>query len=80
MSAGPPDPREFGKYFAFAQVGLEMVAPIVLGMVIDNYFDTGPWGVTFGTILGLIGGVWHLVVLANRFDKSDSSGPRRNKV
>src|SRR5262249_20106648 len=51
MSAGPPDPREFGKYFAFAQVGLEMVAPIVLGMVIDNYFDTGPWGVTFGTIL-----------------------------
>ncbi len=80
MSAGPPDPREIGKYFAFAQVGLEMVAPIVLGMVVDSYCNTAPWGVAVGAVLGLVGGLWHLVTLANRFNKSDSSRPPRNHV
>ena len=80
MTAGPPDSREFGKYFAFAQVGLEMVAPIVVGVLIDNYFDSAPWGVAVGAVLGLAGGLWHLVVLAKRFDESNPSGSRRNKV
>jgi F0F1-type ATP synthase assembly protein I len=80
MSAGPPDSREFGKYFAFAQVGLEMVAPIVVGVVVDNYFDCAPFGVAVGAVLGLVVGLWHLVVLARRFDESDASRPRRNKM
>jgi F0F1-type ATP synthase assembly protein I len=79
MSAEPPNSKEIGKYFALAQVGLEMVAPIVLGMVIDNYCDSAPWGVAGGAILGLVGGLWHLVVLAKRFDESESSR-RRNKL
>ncbi len=74
-----PDPREVGKYFALAQVGLEMVAPIALGLVVDSYADTGPWGVVAGTVLGLVGGLWHLIILAKRFDEADPSRRRETR-
>jgi F0F1-type ATP synthase assembly protein I len=62
----PPDARELGYYFALAQVGVEMVVPLIVGLVIDYYADWGPWATIGGTILGFVGGVVHLVALANQ--------------
>src|SRR5690242_569580 len=77
MPEGPPeDPRELGYYLSLAQVGMEMVAPIGLGAILDRYvWDWGPWGLIGGTVLGFVGGLAHLVTLANRQD----SGGRRRK-
>jgi hypothetical protein len=66
----PPDPREMGRYFALAQVGLEMVVPIVIGILLDNNLGWKPWGVVGGAVLGLVGGLAHLIHQANRLDKA----------
>ena len=49
MPLGLPNSREMGRYFALAQVGLEMVVPIVIGVLADSYFGWGPWGVVVGS-------------------------------
>jgi F0F1-type ATP synthase assembly protein I len=71
MPGGLPSSTETGKLFALAQVGMEMAAPIVVGLIVDQNWNTTPWGVAVGAILGLVGGLWHLVVLAKRFDESE---------
>jgi F0F1-type ATP synthase assembly protein I len=60
--------REQGYYFALAQVGLEMVAPLIIGLVIDHYADWGPWATIGGVVLGFVGGVAHIVMLTNKHD------------
>jgi F0F1-type ATP synthase assembly protein I len=45
------------------QVGTEMVAPIAVGWVVDYVLNTLPLFMVIGAILGLIGGVYHLIVL-----------------
>jgi F0F1-type ATP synthase assembly protein I len=73
-----PTPKELGFYYALAQVGLEMVAPIGLGLVLDHYLDWGPWGVIAGAVIGLFGGLAHLVSILNRQQEKDSAGRRRD--
>jgi F0F1-type ATP synthase assembly protein I len=68
-----------GNYFILGAVGIEMVAPIALGLWIDNAFETSPWGVVAGTVLGLVGGLWHLIILAKRVEDSDNAPPKRDK-
>jgi F0F1-type ATP synthase assembly protein I len=65
-----PDPRETGTYFAMAQVGFEMVGCIILGLVLDYYLNWQPWGIIGGTLLGFGGGLYHLVILANKQEKA----------
>jgi F0F1-type ATP synthase assembly protein I len=67
--ADQEDPRQLGLYFAMAQVGFEMVVPIVAGVFLDNWWGTSPWMVALGAVLGLVGGLYHLIVLLNRFNK-----------
>ncbi len=69
-AVGPVDPKQLSRYFALAQVGLEMAVPIAGGWVLDLVLDTTPWGIVGGAILGLVGGMAHLIALANR--KNDS--------
>jgi F0F1-type ATP synthase assembly protein I len=61
-----PDPSEFGRLMAMAQVGLEMVSLIVIGLVIDHYAGTRPWGLILGAVIGLAGGLAHLIVLSKQ--------------
>ncbi|HTU92046.1 MAG TPA: AtpZ/AtpI family protein [Gemmataceae bacterium] len=68
-----PDRNEMGRYAALGQVGMEMVAPIVVGLVVDRYLGWSPWGVIAGAVLGPIGGFVHLVHLLNKMDSKDSS-------
>jgi F0F1-type ATP synthase assembly protein I len=70
----PEDQREVGYYFTLAQVGLEMVAPLFIGLALDHYLGSSPWGLIVGTVLGFVGGLAHLVMLANRQDRNGGSG------
>jgi F0F1-type ATP synthase assembly protein I len=68
-----PDRNEMGRYFALGQIGMEMVVPIVAGLVADHYLGWRPWGVIVGAVLGPVGGFVHLVHLLNKMDSKDSS-------
>jgi F0F1-type ATP synthase assembly protein I len=49
-----------------AQVGFEMAAPIGLGVWLDQLFGWSPWGAVVGAVIGLVGGIFHLVMMADR--------------
>ena len=70
---GTPDPakRHLGPGAAMAQVGFEMAAPIGLGVVLDRWLEWTPWLTIVGAVIGLVGGIFHLVVMAN--GESDDS-------
>jgi F0F1-type ATP synthase assembly protein I len=72
----PGDSRDMRRYFAYSQIGLEMVAPIVVGLLLDLWLHCLPWGVLTGVVLGLSVGMVHLVYLVNK-DDPDSSPPGR---
>lgn len=75
MTQPPPNPREMGYYFALAQIGLEMVAPIGLGLALDYIFNWGPWATVICTVLGFVGGMVHLVVMVQRHDAEERRPP-----
>lgn len=57
-------------YAELSQVGIEMAAPIGLGAFIDWWGGWAwPVGVIVGAVVGLVGGIYHLVILANREQK-----------
>jgi F0F1-type ATP synthase assembly protein I len=67
------DRKELGRYLAFSQIGLEMVVPIVAGLLVDYYLGWTPWATIAGAVLGLCGGFVHLVHMLNKLDAKDSS-------
>jgi F0F1-type ATP synthase assembly protein I len=70
-------PKDFGHFMSLSQVGMEMVAPIGLGLALDHYFRWTPWATIAGAVFGFVGGITHLIALVNRRD-SDSSKPGRD--
>jgi len=77
MPTDQPDSRELGHYYALAQVGLEMVVPVVVGLLLEGYYDWRPWGVIVGAVLGLTTGFVHLIAILNRAEQKSSQ--RRDK-
>jgi hypothetical protein len=57
------DPRHVERLMVLGQVGLEMVAPIGIGFAIDWLLGILPWLTVVGAIVGLVGGICHLVYL-----------------
>src|SRR5262245_51453689 len=74
MAGAGPNSRQLGKYYALAQVGLEMAAPVGLGVWLDQTLGWMPWLTVTGAILGLVGGIAHIVVLSK-----DDAGPPGDK-
>lgn len=74
MFPGSTDPKKLARYLAISQVGFEMVVPIILGLVLDHYLGWSPWGVIVGAVIGLTGGVIHLVQLVQ--PKDDNIRPK----
>jgi F0F1-type ATP synthase assembly protein I len=68
-------PRQLGQYYALAQVGMEMVTPLVAGVLLDYYLESSPWGSVVGAVLGFVGGLVHLIALVNSKKHKDSSHP-----
>ena len=75
MTQQPPNSREMGYYFALAQVGLEMVAPMLVGIGLDYYFGWGPWATVIGLGLGFVGGMIHLIAMVKQHDAEQRQKP-----
>jgi len=73
MPTDREDPRRVGYYVALSQIGFEMAAPIGLGYLIDRWLDLFPWLTIGGAILGLAGGLFHLVVMTKEEPKNGPS-------
>jgi len=54
-----------------------MVAPIGLGLALDYWLGSSPWGAVIGAILGFVGGITHLIVLVNQRKEKEESKPAR---
>lgn len=72
------DPREMRRYMTLSQVGLEMVAPIGVGLGLDYLLGWLPWGVVVGAVLGFSVGLVHLILVMNK-DDGDSPKPRTDQ-
>jgi F0F1-type ATP synthase assembly protein I len=59
-----------------AQVGIEMVVPIGLGLALDYWLGWTPWLTVAGAILGFAGGLVHLIAIANKDNRDGPSKPR----
>ena len=44
---------------------------IIVGYLLDRWFNTGPWMVITGIVLGLTSAIIGLVRILNRLDRSD---------
>ena len=77
MSKGPNRYPEMGRYAAFAQVGLEMVAPVAVGVWVDLHFDIMPWCTAVGAFLGFTGGLLHIFVMLKQFENDRPNGPEQ---
>jgi hypothetical protein len=71
----PPDSGETGFYFALAQVGVEMVAPMLLGLLLDWWLGWMPWATVIGLGLGSVGGMVHLVLMVRQHDAEKRRRP-----
>lgn len=67
-----PDRKELSRYLALSQIGMEMVVPIVVGLLLDRSFGWTPWAIIVGAVLGLCMGFVHLVHLLGKMDSKDS--------
>jgi F0F1-type ATP synthase assembly protein I len=63
------DSRDDRFYYTLANVGLEMVAPMLLGLAIDLYIGWTPLLTVIGLVAGFVGGIAHLVALSNKHDR-----------
>jgi len=78
MEPDRPNPRDIAFYYSLAQVGLEMVVPIGLGVLLDVYLGTMPWGVIVGAVLGPVVGVTHLVGMLNQRNRAKAADKERD--
>jgi F0F1-type ATP synthase assembly protein I len=65
--------KDFGFYVALSQVGCEMVLPLCVGLIIDHYANTRPWGTVIGFVLGFVGGFCHLLLMLQRHEAAQRS-------
>ena len=77
MSKGEPDFKLLGQLAVLSQIGFEMAAPVGLGVALDLYFGWGPWASICGAILGLVGGMAHLIAILNQRARENSEKRQR---
>ncbi len=63
-------PDDYRVYARYSQLGLELVAPILLGLGVDYWLGTSPWGVVIGAVLSLVYMIFRLQRLNQELDAS----------
>jgi F0F1-type ATP synthase assembly protein I len=62
-------PTNGGDFRGLAMIGTAvagMVATVLIGAWVDRRYGTEPWGVTIGAVIGIVGGVGHLITISRR--------------
>ncbi len=75
------DPKELGRMMTLANVGIEMVVPIGIGLLLDRWLGSLPWCTVVGVVLGLVVGIVHLVRVTSQPDgpaPPDASRPDKD--
>jgi F0F1-type ATP synthase assembly protein I len=75
MPEGPAGGNELAFYYGLAQVGLEMVAPIGIGLAVDYLFGWLPWATVVCAVVGFVGGMAHLVLMVQQHDSEERRRP-----
>lgn len=61
---------------ALAGLGFELLAAIAgfafVGFWIDRHYETKPWGLIVGAVLGIVGGLYNFIRAATRAIRADS--------
>ncbi len=65
-----PDRRDWYRWIALGQIGMEMVSPIVVGLLVDYWLGWAPWVTVIGAVVGFAGGMAHLLTIL----KNDGPG------
>ena len=60
-----------GLYYALATCGMEMVAPMILGIILDNWLGTTPIFAAITVVVGFVGGITHMVLISNKINDAD---------
>ena len=69
-------------WLRFSGIGVEFVAAIagftLVGYWVDRHWDTKPWGLVIGAVLGLLGGMYNMIREAlGAFKPPVDRGPRQ---
>ena len=68
--------RSAGDYRGLALASMaigEMVGPIVLGVWLDGKYGWAPWGLAVGSVVGVVGGIGHLILTARRMSRDEAA-------
>lgn len=61
---------------ALAGLGFELLAAIAgfafVGYWIDRHYETAPWGLVIGAVLGIVGGLYNFIKAATRATREDA--------
>lgn len=60
-----------GLYYALATCGMEMVVPMIGGILLDNWLDTSPIFTAITIVLGFVGGITHMVLISNQINDAE---------
>jgi F0F1-type ATP synthase assembly protein I len=71
MPPGLPDSKEMRFYLSLAQVGTEMVGPMLFGLLLDWMFHWLPWATVIGAVLGFVGGMYHMISLLSAHNREE---------
>lgn len=69
--AGRPDAGDFRSLALISTAVTGMVAPILIGVWLDNRYGWAPWGMAAGAVVGVGGGFARLVMMSRRANESD---------
>jgi len=66
---------------ALAGMGFELLAAVAgfafVGYWVDRHYETAPWGLVIGAVLGIIGGLYNFIREATKATKEGSGRSSR---
>lgn len=74
------DSKQRASWARLSGIGFELVAAVAVFTLIgywwDRHFQTGPWGLLVGALLGVVGGMYNLIRQSLLASREAGSGPQ----